>query len=235
MAAKAESYVSERPLPLWFHDMVINTRENAKNKSWNDLCRVIHSLVGVEKRVASDGSPALPRGLRRGSDAHHYSRLEPSVLRATVPFVVHEYPIKTFTYSIRPISVPTMPLCTICKSIPFRKIIEGDESLPVAQPKDALSTSYHVRSHDSISQLIDSGTLCDLCSIIVRALKSSLWYQHMMRDEDKSRPVWLCLPVGSFSPVIWIYLGQDMPETKIFGKDVKIYAALGESPVLATQ
>lgn len=118
-----------------------------------------------------------------------------------------------------------MPLCSICKGIPFQRILSGDLSLL----QDVKQDCYETRSRDSISQLISSGKSCDLCRIIADALQSSYWYGNMKTEEDESRHVWLCMPVGNWSPAIWIYLGEDNPDTKIWGKDVKIFADIGKS------
>jgi hypothetical protein len=121
-----------------------------------------------------------------------------------------------------------MPLCTICKSIPFRRILVADKSLPVANIKDGGSLAYHVRSHDSISALFASGESCELCKTIAKSMKGSIWYQSMMTDDDQNAPVWLCLPVGIWLQVLWIYLGDDGAEKRVFGRDVIIHTALGE-------
>jgi len=119
-----------------------------------------------------------------------------------------------------------MSLCIICSSIPFRKILEGDPSLPVSAAEGALAESFHVKSHDSISLLVTNGESCRLCNVVADAITRSFWYHHMMSDENNKKPVWLCFPVG-WTPCIWIYIGMNKPETKVFGMDVKIYTALG--------
>jgi hypothetical protein len=150
-----------------------------------------------------------------------------SIIHATALFVLRHISLDTLLV-ISTTLAPTMPLCLICKSIPFRKIVEGARSLPVTNLQNGGPDGYFVRSHDSIAHLIASGKSCKLCDTVAKSIESSSWYQSITRDEDRCKPVWLHLPIGSWCPMIWIYLGNDAPETRVFGKDVKICIALGK-------
>ena len=48
----------------------------------------------------------------------------------------------------------------------------------------------------------------------------------MMTDEDRKIPVWLRLTVGSDSPACSIYLGDEKPETSVFGTGIQMYLPL---------
>lgn len=118
-----------------------------------------------------------------------------------------------------------MDLCDICQTIPLRKILEGDGAL-LPNVKEG---RYEARFHDTISELVSCAELCALCNVLAEALQSSFWYGNMREEGDEKKRVWLRIPVGSWSPAIWMYLGGDGPDSKIWGKDIKILADISES------
>ncbi|KAF2687996.1 HET-domain-containing protein [Lentithecium fluviatile CBS 122367] len=126
-----------------------------------------------------------------------------------------------------------MPLCAICKTIPFRKILTGDLSLPKKTIKESSAAEYYTRSHDSIPELIAGGKSCELCKALARTITTGFWYANMKRDADMEMPVWLCYPVAHRSPAIWIYIGKYEPETRVFGQDLAIYVTL-DNPMADT-
>lgn len=48
----------------------------------------------------------------------------------------------------------------------------------------------------------------------------------MMTKEDQKKLVWLRLTVGSDSPACSIYLGDEKPETSVFGTGIQVYLPL---------
>lgn len=125
-----------------------------------------------------------------------------------------------------------MPLCSICRSIPYRKVIQGHESLYDLTYNNG--SIYRVRSYNSFTELFSSGLSCELCCIVSRSIQTSVSYQGYLSDEDKCQPVWLCLRFGG-SPAgeIQVYVGSNEPEIMVFGKKLRILTTLG-TPSLPT-
>jgi hypothetical protein len=116
-----------------------------------------------------------------------------------------------------------MPLCTYCKIVPFRKIIEVDSSLTEGSSEN----EYHVKSHDSIPEVIASGRSCELYKALASAITTSFWYENLKTDADLRTTVWLCFKIGTFTPAVIVYLGKNKPETQVFGKHLQVYTAFG--------
>lgn len=111
------------------------------------------------------------------------------------------------------IASATMSLCTVCRSMPFRKLIAGEHEVVVndgfkfnAAGRISSTFLHDVpwnRRRCTVSELVSRAKTCRLCAIILRKIKEERWivvdgnmveWEEAKTSISRNLMVWLQLP-----------------------------------------